>query len=134
MDKFQFITVSHPDQIKDKKKQSTIRRHAIRSSLKKNRDDAAERRENFVALEVSSKVHGLVKRRMGVGMGVGLGKISLGVTPSNGRQDPFNTMPGSVDRLRVLMGHSMCTLFSLNTSDFDLRSSKAGRRARILHR
>ena len=132
MGKFQFITVSHPDQIKDKKKQSTIRRHAIRSSLKKNRDDAAERRENFVALEVSSKVHGLVKRRMGVGLG--LGKISLGVTPSNGRQDPFNTMPGSADRLRVLMGHSMCTLFSLNTADFDLRSSKAGRRARILRR
>jgi hypothetical protein len=130
MDKFQFVTVSHPDQIKDKKQQSTIRRHAIRSSLKKNRDDAAERRENFIALEVSSKVHGLVKKRMGVG----LGKISLVVTPSNGRQDPFNTMPGSTDRLRVLMGHSMCTLFSLDTSDFDLRISKTGRRARILCR
>jgi len=125
MHKFRFVTVSHPDQIKDKKKQSTIRGHAIRSSLKKNRDDAAERRENFVALEVSLKGHGLVKKKMAMG---------VGVAPSNGRQDPFNTLPGSADRLRVLMGHSMCIPFSMNSSDSVIRSSKAGGRACILRR
>ncbi|KAF2795664.1 hypothetical protein K505DRAFT_9936 [Melanomma pulvis-pyrius CBS 109.77] len=99
MEQFQFVTVSHPDQIKDKGKQNTIRRHAIRSSLKKNRDDAEKRRENFVEVEVSAKGHGLIKKR------TGMEKESVGTSPSAARVDPFDTLPGSPDPLRVLVGH-----------------------------
>jgi hypothetical protein len=113
MNTFQFVTISHPDQIKDKKKQSTIRRHAIKSSLKKNRDNAAERSENFVGLEVSGNGRGLIMNR------TRMRKVALVSSPSNARQDPFNTMPGSADRLRVLMGHSEYAYVGLIT-----RSSK----------
>ncbi|KAF2715313.1 hypothetical protein K504DRAFT_487022 [Pleomassaria siparia CBS 279.74] len=99
MEKFQFVTISHPDEIRDEKNQSQIRKHAIRSSLRKSRDGAEQRRENFVAVQVATNGHDLKMRQ------IRTGKVPMVIPPSSARADPFDALPGCPDRLRVLMGH-----------------------------
>ncbi|KAF2659045.1 hypothetical protein K491DRAFT_713055 [Lophiostoma macrostomum CBS 122681] len=97
MDNFQFVTVTNPTEIKDKRHQKTIRAHAIRTTLKKTRDKAVQSQSNFVAIEVDPHDHSLIKKR------VQTKAVPITPPPSAGRLDPFDCLPASPERLRVLM-------------------------------
>jgi hypothetical protein len=47
MAEFKFVTLTHPKTIKDKVTQNAIRTHAIRTSMRKARDKAQSKNENF---------------------------------------------------------------------------------------
>lgn len=60
--RFQFVTVAHPEEIKDRKNQGEIRRHAIRNSIQRK---IATRTKNnvFIAVEFGGQVAQASKRR-----------------------------------------------------------------------
>ncbi|KAL1793754.1 hypothetical protein ACET3X_008736 [Alternaria dauci] len=85
-------SMSHPDQIKDRKKQQGIRQHAIRSGIQRSRAERSQHRELFVpfiAKEKRQKQSSMV----------------LPHAPSIGLLDPFNTLCACPERLRNLLRH-----------------------------
>lgn len=102
MSKFQFVTLSHPTEIKEKRNQSVIRAHAIRTSVKKSIVQAVQRRENFIVVELDPKNRRPIrKKKKNATAGLPLIK-----SPSISLLDPFNALPGSPERLRTLVRHS----------------------------
>jgi hypothetical protein len=98
---FVFVTVSHPDEIKDPKRQGELRQHAIRNGLQKSRAKRAKSNGIFVSVEMHGDMRQLEKRtppHTGV---------SLTTVPSNSLLDPFYTLCGCPERLRTLMRHRM---------------------------
>jgi hypothetical protein len=100
MDSFQFVTITDPTEIKHKRHQNTIRTHAIRTTLKKTRDRAIQSNNNFVTVEIDPRDRRLIKKR------VKAKTIPVTPPPSAGRLDPFECLPASPERLRVLMRNS----------------------------
>jgi hypothetical protein len=96
---FAFVTVSHPDQIRDPKRQGKLRQHAIRNGLQKSRANRAKKSGIFVPVEMDGDMRQLEKR-MPPKVGV-----SLTPAPSNCLLDPFDTLCGCPERLRTLMRH-----------------------------
>ena len=101
MEAFQFVTLTDPNDIKKKHHQNTIRAHAIRTTLKKTRDKAAKASNNFVKAEIDSR-YGRVKKKPNE-----TGILPVTRPPSASRVDPFDCLPASPERLRVLMRGSM---------------------------
>jgi hypothetical protein len=91
---FKSVTVSHPDQIKDRKEQGRIRQHAIRSGLQRSQADRANRRELFVHFRARQ---GRQKQP----------SVVLTKAPSLGLMDPFNTLCACPEKLRTLLRHRM---------------------------
>ncbi|KAI8930411.1 hypothetical protein NX059_012491 [Plenodomus lindquistii] len=89
---FKFVIMSHPDQIKDRKKQEIIRQHAIRNGIRRSRADRAERRDLFVPFRVKEQRR---KRFPAV----------LTITPSIQLIDPFDTLCACPEGLRTLLRH-----------------------------
>jgi hypothetical protein len=48
---FQFVNVSHPAEIKERRHQHVIRASAIRNSSKESRNKAVRNHENFIVVE-----------------------------------------------------------------------------------
>jgi hypothetical protein len=98
---FKFVTVSHPDEIKDRKKQGKIRQHAIRNGIQRSKADKADKAKRdgvFVSVEIDAKTGQTVKRLFP--------KVnSLMNAPSISLMDPFNTLCECPERLRNLMRH-----------------------------
>jgi hypothetical protein len=95
---FAFVTVTHPDEIKDQAKQGKLRRHAIKNGLKRSRADRAKKDGIFVHVKIDENTGQLTKR---VPRNVG----RLIKSPSISLLDPFNTLCGCPERLRALMRH-----------------------------
>jgi hypothetical protein len=96
---FTFVSVSHPDEIKDRKKQGKLRQHAIRSGIQRSKAERAKKASVFVPVEIDEKTGRPMKRtppKTG----------SLTNAPSIGLLDPFNTLSGCPERLQALMRHS----------------------------
>jgi hypothetical protein len=95
---FKFVTVSHPDEIKDRKKQGKLRQHAIRNGIQRSKADKAKRDGIFVSVQIDANTGQTVKRL--------LPKVdNLTNTPSISLLDPFNTLCECPERLRKLMRH-----------------------------
>jgi hypothetical protein len=92
---FQFVTVSHPDDIKDRKKQGKLRQHAIRHGIQRSKAERAKKNGVFVAVEMDRKT----------GQPRKTPTVALTITPAVSLLDPFNTLCGSPERLRRLMRH-----------------------------
>lgn len=97
-DMLEFVTITHPDQIKARKIQRAIRQRAISNGIMRRRGEQAEKLENFVAVTVHRKTKQPAE------------KITPPVTavaraPSVSLMDPFHTLCGSPERLRCLMRH-----------------------------
>ncbi|KAF2446178.1 hypothetical protein P171DRAFT_253923 [Karstenula rhodostoma CBS 690.94] len=94
---FQFVTINHPHEMRDRQRQKRIRQHAIRNAMLNKREEEAKRNENFVTSGIDPQT----------------GKLRLDVRPSpamviakplaGGRLDPFDSLPGDGERLRSLM-------------------------------
>jgi hypothetical protein len=100
---FQFVTLSHPGDVKSKQQQSLIRGHAIRNSAKKIRNEAEKCQENFVIVEMDLENRRPKKRTRKP-------KTKVARSPSARLLDPFRTLPGSPERLAMLMRHSESAL------------------------
>lgn len=97
---FEFVTINHPHEMRDRQRQKRIRQHAIRNGMQNKRKEEAKRNENFVTS----------------GIDVQTGKLRLDVRPnplmaiakhpSGGKLDPFDSLPGDGEHLRSLMAHS----------------------------
>lgn len=97
---FEFVIVNHTEDPGDKRRQRRIRQHAIRQGLQSKRDELVARSDNFRVVQIDAKT-GKPKRRR-----------SQGVKPphvkevSASKLDPFDSLPGSGEHLRMLMQHS----------------------------
>jgi len=96
---FAFVSVSHPDEIKDKMKQGKLRQHAIRSGIQRSKADRAKKEGVFVPVEVDGKSGQPIKRTPPKNA------TALTRTPSVSLMDPFDTLCGCPERLRTLMRH-----------------------------
>jgi hypothetical protein len=99
---FAFVTVSHPDEIKDPKRQGKLRQHAIRNGLQKSKANRAKKNGIFVPVEMDGDMRQLEKRTPPQA------GVSLTTAPSNSLLDPFDTLCGCPERLRTLMRHRRC--------------------------
>lgn len=95
---FAFVSVSHPDQIKDRKKQAKLRQHAIRNGIQRSRADRAKKEDTFVPVEIDGKTGQPIKRTP-----PDAGPLTK--APSASLMDPFDTLCGCPERLRTLMRH-----------------------------
>jgi hypothetical protein len=97
---FQFVTISHPDQIKDRKKQGKLRQHAIRNGIQRSKADRAKKNATFVSVEVDGKTSQSCNK-------IAAPTVAMTKSPSIGLLDPFNTLCECPERLRTLMRHRM---------------------------
>jgi hypothetical protein len=95
---FTFVSVSHPDEIKDRQKQGKLRQHAIRSGIQRSKAERAKKGSVFVPVEMDEKT-GRPMKRMAPKTG------SLTIAPSISCLDPFNTLNDCPERLQTLMRH-----------------------------
>lgn len=102
---FKFVTLTNPDEIKEKRHQSVIRGHAIRTSAKKMRVEAVRSRNNFVVVEIDPRDHRPKKRHNKDKPRVVQQTLSRSLSSS--RMDPFDSLPACPERLRILMRNSM---------------------------
>jgi hypothetical protein len=111
---FTFVSVSHPDEIKDPKKQGQLRQHAIRAGIQRSRADRAKRDGIFVPVNGDGKK----KSRRPPERVAPLDAGSLTNAPSISLLDPFDTLCGCPERLRTLMRHRMYPPVCLHASSF----------------
>jgi hypothetical protein len=95
---FTFVSVSHPDEIKDRKKQGKLRQHAIRSGIQRSKAERAKKGGVFVPVEMDEKTGRPIKRTPPK-------TSSLSNAPSISLLDPFDTLSGCPERLQALMRH-----------------------------
>jgi hypothetical protein len=115
---FEFVSVSHPDEIKDRKKQAKLRQHAIRNGIHMSKAEKAKKDGVFMPIEVTGRTGQPVKRsppKAG----------SLTIAPSVSLMDPFNTLCGCPERLRNLMRHRACLDLSFQSSRTNLTACSA---------
>lgn len=115
MNNFQFVTLTNPADVKEKRHQFLIRGHAIRTSAKKTRKEAVRKKENFVVVGIDPNDGGPVKRRAKEK------KVAVSRAPSIGRLDPFNSLPANPERLRMLMRHSQKVACESNRHCADIK-------------
>ncbi|KAH7386771.1 hypothetical protein DE146DRAFT_759187 [Phaeosphaeria sp. MPI-PUGE-AT-0046c] len=109
---FTFVSISHPDEIKDRKKQGKLRQHAIRAGIQQSKADRAKRDGIFVTVDVDGR-----KKSSQPPVRVGPPKVgSLTNAPSISLLDPFDTLCGCPERLRALMQHLMYFSVCLDAS------------------
>ncbi|KAF2024916.1 hypothetical protein EK21DRAFT_77686, partial [Setomelanomma holmii] len=94
---YEFVSVSHPDEIKDRKKQGRLRQHAIRNGIQRSRADRAKKDGVFVPVGIDGKANQTTKRSPDA--------VALTKAPSLSLMDPFDTLCGCPERLRKLMRH-----------------------------
>ncbi|KAH8733198.1 hypothetical protein GQ44DRAFT_821411 [Phaeosphaeriaceae sp. PMI808] len=109
---YEFITLSHPDEIKDRKKQGKLRQHAIRNGIKRSKADRAKKEGIFVPAEMDGRRKQPQDQT----------RLSITKAPSVSLLDPFNTLCGCPERLRSLMQHPSAKqagepIFCLETSN-----------------
>jgi len=97
---FHFVTINHPSEAKDQKRQTVLRQHAIRSGLRSKQVGSAKRNNNFVAMEVDAE-NGKVRRK---GNAKEIAKIARPIDAA--LLDPFDALYGSGKRLRKFMDQS----------------------------
>jgi len=95
---FQFVTVSHPDQIKVRETQGVIRQHAIRRGIERTKYGRSKKKVIVNVATFHSKEKQLAEKKIPPGS-------TIARTPSAGLVDPFYTLCGSPERLRSLMRH-----------------------------
>jgi hypothetical protein len=93
------FVVSGPGQMQDRSQKKAIRSHAIRGSLKRRRDLAIKRLDNFVAMGIGHEDLRTVNRWQSKDSAVER-PLSIALL------DPFNCLPNSPERLKLLMRHS----------------------------
>jgi hypothetical protein len=95
---FEFVTVSHPNEFRERKKQATLRQHAIRKGLERSKAARVQEQGGFINVGFDSKTYQSTKRpRELVNV--------LTKSPSVGLLDPFDTLCNCPERLRRLMQH-----------------------------
>ncbi|KAH7074895.1 hypothetical protein BKA63DRAFT_324427 [Paraphoma chrysanthemicola] len=94
---YAFVSVSHPDEIKDRKRQGKLRQHAIRNGIQRSKADRAKKDGVFVPVEIDGKTTVATKRPTNT--------VALTKAPSVSLMDPFDTLCGCPERLRTLMRH-----------------------------
>jgi hypothetical protein len=128
---FEFVSVSHPDEIKDRKKQAKLRQHAIRNGIQKSKAERVKKNGVFVPIEVDGRTRQPVKRSPPKA-------DSLTTAPSVSLLDPFNTLCGCPERLRNLMRHRACLVLPLqsllNRSDTMQHPNRLNLQACLFHR
>ncbi|CAO2649613.1 Nn.00g069980.m01.CDS01 [Neocucurbitaria sp. VM-36] len=95
---FQFVTVTHPDQIKDRKRQSALRQHAIRNGIRRVKADRVQGKDMLVLADIDRKSTELCERSTPPA-------VNLCQTPSKSLLDPFNALRGCPERLHAIMRH-----------------------------
>ncbi|KAL5121658.1 hypothetical protein ACEQ8H_000344 [Pleosporales sp. CAS-2024a] len=98
---FTFVSVSHPDEIKDRKKQGKLRQHAIRAGIQRSKAQRAKKEGVFVAVEMGNKTAHEAKKR--TRPDEICHALSVTASPSLSRMDPFDTLCGCPERLGNLM-------------------------------
>lgn len=93
---FAFVTVNHPDEIKERTKQGKLRQHAIRSGILKSKAERAKKEGVLVPGEVTRKTRQSNRRTPD-------NATTLTKAPSLSLVDPFDTLCGCPDRLGQLM-------------------------------
>jgi hypothetical protein len=93
---FAFVTITHPDEIKDRKKQGKLRQHAIRNGISRSKAERARKDGGIVSGEIGGRRGRQPMRQQ---------TTAFTKTPSIGLLDPFNTLSGCPERLRTLMRH-----------------------------
>ncbi|KAF1957468.1 hypothetical protein CC80DRAFT_592728 [Byssothecium circinans] len=96
---FHFVTVERPGALEEKTKRKMIRQHAIRNGIQNKKNELVRRKENFVTEEIDTCTGKPVRHNQRTDT------VSLVKTLSGSRLDPFNTLPGDGEQLRMLMGH-----------------------------
>ncbi|KAL5421676.1 hypothetical protein PMIN04_005368 [Paraphaeosphaeria minitans] len=100
---FEFVTVNHPHEIRDRSRQRRIRHHAICNGIQKKRKEEATKNENFITSGIDTRTG---KLRLDVQSSSAL---AIAKPLSGGRLDPFDSLPGDGEHLRLLMAHSQCS-------------------------
>ena len=59
---YAFVSVSHPDEIKDRKRQGKLRQHAIRNGIQRSRAERAKKDGVFVPVEMDGRTTQATKR------------------------------------------------------------------------
>ncbi|KAL5414592.1 hypothetical protein PMIN03_003093 [Paraphaeosphaeria minitans] len=96
---FEFVTVNHPHEIRDRSRQRRIRHHAICNGIQKKRKEEATKNENFITSGIDTRTG---KLRLDVQSSSAL---AIAKPLSGGRLDPFDSLPGDGEHLRLLMAH-----------------------------
>jgi hypothetical protein len=97
---YHFVTINHPSEAKDRKRQTELRQHAIRSGIRSKQVESAKCNENFVAAEVENgKLKKIRNKKKVAGVARPIDADLL---------DPFDALYGSGKRLRKFMDKSRC--------------------------
>lgn len=92
---FQFVTVTHPDEIKDRQRQKKLREHAIRSGIQRSKAKKLKDKGDVVACHVKDGV-----KEHEEGVREESARVALTRTPSISLLDPFDTITRPSGRLR----------------------------------
>ncbi|KAJ4303030.1 hypothetical protein N0V90_001921 [Kalmusia sp. IMI 367209] len=106
---FEFVTVSHPKEVRDHKREKRIRQHAIRNGIQNKRKEEAKRNENFVTVDIDARTGKLRKNAKPENA------VVMAKQVSGGLLDPFDSLPGDGERLRSLMAHTRSNAIQLET-------------------
>jgi hypothetical protein len=122
MDDYQFVTLTHPLALKERKNQGLIRAHAIRNTAQKARRAAAKKNENFREVAIDTVTRRPVTKKFKERIHH---NCSFSKGPSVGSFDPFDTlpMPGCSNRLRQLIAHRTSWLHSISIERKDTSGS-----------
>lgn len=96
---FQFVIATNPEEAQSKARQRKYRQHAIRKGLQNKRDDLARRNDNFLPVSFDDQSGKPTKSGQ-------VRQVALSRPVAPQRLDPFNSLPGDGERLRILLGHS----------------------------
>jgi hypothetical protein len=97
---YHFVTVEPLEVSEEKAKRKRIRQHAIRNGIQNKKNELARRNNNFIAVNIDARTGKLVKRVREDDA------VTLNKSLSGSHLDPFDTLPGDGERLRMLMRHS----------------------------
>ncbi|KAF2729389.1 hypothetical protein EJ04DRAFT_502503 [Polyplosphaeria fusca] len=122
MEHFQFVTLTHPDAVKNKANQNLIRAHVKRGSLLKSRQEDVKKGRQFIPSgQRPQERNSNTRRKKSRAESRVETRPELEKSPSLGQLDPFDCLPESPERLRQLMRHESAKqagepIFCLNST------------------
>lgn len=111
-DMYQFISISHPDDVKDRKKRRCARSHAVKQALEVKRKLQQKSRNNFHILSSQEYAQKLADKQAYT-------RTLVAPPPvlSAGILDPFQTLAVDSSRLQMFLGE--CTILLATHSCFE---------------
>lgn len=111
---FEFVVVSHPDEVRERNQQRKIRQHAIRRGIETSRATKATLEKDVMVTTRNIQAKAAMWTELA-------NATTFTQTPSVSLLDPFDTLCGNSERLRSLLRHRMCSTCSRDLClNFDL--------------